>query len=80
MTSAYHPQSNGQDERANQIIKDSLAKLCREQQNDWEAHLRSVFFSINTAQQVTLSYECTSMDLNKIIIGRQFKNVVNFRV
>ncbi|KAK0151788.1 Gypsy retrotransposon integrase-like protein 1 [Merluccius polli] len=40
ITSAYHPQANGQDERTNRNIKEALAKYCEEGQNDWDAHLK----------------------------------------
>ena len=36
-TSAYHPQSNGLDERMNQTFKCKLRKLVNEGMDDWEA-------------------------------------------
>lgn len=35
VTSAYHPQTNGQDERTNQTLKQRLSKLVNEYQNNW---------------------------------------------
>lgn len=52
ITSAYHPQANGQDERTNRNIKTALAKYCGEDQNDWDIHLRGVVAGINTSKQV----------------------------
>uniref|UniRef100_A0A8C2F234 Gypsy retrotransposon integrase-like protein 1 n=1 Tax=Cyprinus carpio TaxID=7962 RepID=A0A8C2F234_CYPCA len=40
VTSAYHPQSNGQDERTNQTIKRASSKYCNDKQNDWDKHLK----------------------------------------
>ena len=37
VTSAYHPQSNGLDERMNQTFKCKLRKLVNEGMDDWEA-------------------------------------------
>ena len=51
VTSAYHPQSNGQDERSNQNIKRHLAKYCNEERNDWDVYLQHAVYSINTSKQ-----------------------------
>ncbi|KAM3610569.1 uncharacterized protein V6R79_005887 [Siganus canaliculatus] len=40
ITSEYHPQSNGQDERTNRTIKEALVKYCGEDQDDWDLHLK----------------------------------------
>uniref|UniRef100_A0A3P9L2K7 Integrase catalytic domain-containing protein n=1 Tax=Oryzias latipes TaxID=8090 RepID=A0A3P9L2K7_ORYLA len=42
ITSAYHPQANGQDERTNRNIKTGLSKYCGEDKNDWDIHLRGI--------------------------------------
>lgn len=52
VTSAYHPQTNGQDERTNQTIKRALSKYCNDMQNDWDKHLKGVVYAINTSKQV----------------------------
>ena len=36
VTSAYHPQSNGQDERTNQTFKCALSKYTNNEMNDWD--------------------------------------------
>lgn len=51
VTSAYHPQSNGQDERTNQNIKRHLAKYCNTEGNDWDRYLQFAVYSINTSRQ-----------------------------
>ncbi|RVE71041.1 hypothetical protein OJAV_G00070140 [Oryzias javanicus] len=51
ITSAYHPQANGQDERTNRNIKTALAKYCGEDKNDWDIHLRGIVAGINTSKQ-----------------------------
>nr|XP_055054586.1 uncharacterized protein LOC129439799 [Misgurnus anguillicaudatus] len=56
VTSAYHPQSNGQDERTNQTIKRVLSKYCNDKQNDWDRHLKGVVYAINTSKQASTKY------------------------
>uniref|UniRef100_A0A8C1R0T5 Gypsy retrotransposon integrase-like protein 1 n=1 Tax=Cyprinus carpio TaxID=7962 RepID=A0A8C1R0T5_CYPCA len=56
VTSAYHPQSNGQDERTNQTIKRALSKYCNDKQNDWDKHLKGVVYAINTSKQASTKY------------------------
>ena len=36
VTSAYHPQSNGQDECTNQTFKRALSKYANNEMNDWD--------------------------------------------
>ncbi|KAL1274360.1 hypothetical protein QQF64_027174 [Cirrhinus molitorella] len=51
VASAYHPQTNGQDERTNQNIKRTLRKYVNDNHNDWDLHLPAVVYGINTAKQ-----------------------------
>ncbi len=51
VTSAYHPQTNGLDERTNQTLKHRLSKLVNEHQNNWDQFLEDVAFSIRTQKQ-----------------------------
>ena len=56
VTSAYHPQTNGLDERTNQTLKDRLGKMVNEHQDDWEDYLEEVAYSIRTATQATTKF------------------------
>ena len=49
IASAYHPQTNGLDERLNQTVTKSLVKYINADQNDWDENLESVFFSYHTS-------------------------------
>ncbi|KAL3977890.1 ubiquitin-conjugating enzyme E2 D [Sarotherodon galilaeus] len=51
VSSAYHPQTNGQDERTNQNIKRALRKYVNQNHDDWDVHLAAVVYGINTAKQ-----------------------------
>ena len=45
ISSAYHPQSNGLDERMNQTLTRALVKFVNENQNDWDVHIKSILFA-----------------------------------
>ena len=51
IASAYHPQTNGQDERTNHTVKNRLVKYCNENQDDWDVHLMSIVSAINMTYQ-----------------------------
>ena len=56
VTSAYHPQTNGLDERTNQTLKARLSKLVNEKQEDWCKFLDDVAYSIRTQKQSTTKF------------------------
>ena len=51
VTSAYHQQSNGLDERLNQTLKAALQKLVNESQDDWDQLIDYVLFAYRTSKQ-----------------------------
>ena len=53
LTTAYHPQANGLDERFNQTLMNSLAKFVQEDRQSWDEHLGEVVYSYNSAFQVS---------------------------
>ncbi|XP_063064092.1 uncharacterized protein LOC134456605 [Engraulis encrasicolus] len=53
VSSAYHPQTNGQDERTNQNIKRALRKYVNDAHDDWDLHLDAVIYGINTTLQAS---------------------------
>lgn len=56
VTSAYHPQSNGLDERMNQTLKAALQKLVNDSQDDWDQLLDNVLFAYRTSRQASTKY------------------------
>ena len=50
ISSAYHPQSNGLDERMNQTLTRALVKFVNENQNDWDVHIKSILFAYRTSK------------------------------
>ena len=57
ITSAYHPQSNGLDERLNQTLKSKLQKLVNEHMDDWDELIDNILFAYRSSRQD--STKCT---------------------
>jgi hypothetical protein len=53
-SSAYHPQTDGQTERVNQIMKDMLRACVLTYGKDWEKSLSYAEFSYNNSYQANL--------------------------
>ena len=70
VTRSYDPQTNGLDERTNQTLKQRLAKLVNENQDDWDEFLEEVAYSMRTQQQST-----TRFTPFKLMFGRDPKCV-----
>lgn len=49
MSTAYHPQTDGQTERVNRVIEEVLRHYVNPRQTDWDEHLAMVEFAINDA-------------------------------
>jgi hypothetical protein len=49
MSTAFHPQTDGQTERANRTLEDMLRAFVNYQQNDWDQYLASAEFAYNNA-------------------------------
>jgi hypothetical protein len=53
-SSAYHPQTNGQTERVNQIIEDMLRACALSDGSTWDKHLPLAEFSYNNSYQESI--------------------------
>ena len=42
MSTAYHPQSDGQTERANRVLEEALRAYVSPLHDDWDEHLASI--------------------------------------
>ncbi|KAL2103786.1 hypothetical protein ACEWY4_000654 [Coilia grayii] len=56
VTAAYHPQTNGLDEKTNDNIKRALRKLVNEQQNNWDIFLDATLFSLRSKIHTTTKH------------------------
>lgn len=66
MSTAFHPQSDGQTERANRVIEEMLRHYVNPHQDDWDTKLAACEVAINSAHQESigtspfyLTYGCT---------------------
>src|SRR5438045_1349771 len=54
MSTAFHPQTDGQTERMNQTVEQYLRIYCNYQQDDWAKQLSLAEFSYNNAQHASI--------------------------
>lgn len=53
MSTAYHPQTDGQTERANRVLEDMLRHYVSGRQDDWDELLPAAEFAVNNAFQAS---------------------------
>ena len=51
---AYHPQTDGQTERVNQVVEDMLRSYCNQQPNLWIKYLPLIEFVYNSSHHQSL--------------------------
>lgn len=56
ISSAYHPQTNGLDERTNQTLVRALIKLTSTQQEQWDLYIDSALYSYRISRQDSSKY------------------------
>ena len=61
LSTAFHPQSDGQTERMNSIVEDMLRHYVRPDQQDWDLYLSLAEFSMNNCYKS--STQCTPFQL-----------------
>ena len=49
LSTAYHPQTDGQTERVNRVLEDMLRKHVASSQDDWDRYLSPAEFAINNS-------------------------------
>lgn len=56
ISSAYHPQTNGLDEKANQTISRTIIKYVNDQQDNWDEYLESILLAYRTSKHASTKY------------------------
>ena len=56
LSTADHPQKDGQTERVNQVLEDMLRAYVSKRQSNWEDYLPILEFAYNSAQHVTTGF------------------------
>ena len=62
MSTAFHPQTDGQSERTIQVLEDMLGACVLDHKGSWEEHLPLVEFAYNNSYQASIQmapYEAT---------------------
>jgi len=54
MSSAFHPQTDGNTERVNRVMEDMLRHYVKSDQTDWDKQLPMVEFAINNSKQESI--------------------------
>jgi len=71
VTTAYHPQSDGQSERTNQIVEIALRHLVNNKKTDWATYLGTVEFTINNS-----AHSSTGVSPMKFLTGLDAPNTL----
>jgi hypothetical protein len=53
MSTAFHPQTDGQSERTNRTLEDMLRAYTNDHQTDWDKHLTAAEFAVNNGTQAS---------------------------
>ena len=56
LSTADHPQTDGQTERVNQVLEDMLRAYVSKRQSSWEDYLPILEFAYNSAKHVTTGF------------------------
>jgi hypothetical protein len=72
-SSTYHPQTDGQIERVNQILKDMLRACMMEYPSSWDKNLSLAEFSYNNRYQESLK-----MAPFEVLYGHRFRTPLNW--
>jgi Chromo (CHRromatin Organisation MOdifier) domain len=70
MSTAYHPQSDGQTERFNRILEEALRSYVSPTQDDWDEHLDMIEFTLNNSVSSVTGQ--TPFALNGLSMPRTF--------
>jgi len=68
ISSAYHPQTNGQREKDNKTLKDALRKVSNENCDDWDLFIDEVLFAHRTSVHAS-----TGLTPHEVLYGRKAK-------
>jgi hypothetical protein len=56
MSTAFHPQTDGQTERANRTLEEMLRAYISFEQNDWDEHLTAAELAVNNSKHASTGY------------------------
>jgi transposase InsO family protein len=56
MSTSRHPQTDGQTERANRVLEDTLRHYVSKHQSDWDKHLTAAQIAVNSSVQASTAF------------------------
>ena len=56
LSTSFHPQTDGQTERANRTLEDMLRAYVNDKHNDWDLHLPTAEFAVNNSIHASTGY------------------------
>ena len=56
MSTAYHPQTDGQTENSNKTLETVLRSVVNFEQSDWDTHLTAAELAVNSSKNATTGY------------------------
>ena len=56
LSTAFHPQTDGQTERVNRVLQDMLRHYASPRRDDWDEHLAAAEFAINNADHASTGF------------------------
>jgi len=65
MSTAYHPQSDGQTERTNRTLEEMLRAYATYHQNQWDEHLAAAEFAYNNSKSASSNFTPFELDNGK---------------
>ena len=68
MSTAFHPQTDGQTERANRVVQDCLRSYVNFHQDNWDEYLAPIEYAINNAKQTSTGYTPFELDLGRRVL------------
>ncbi|GJP70685.1 hypothetical protein CLOP_g1597 [Closterium sp. NIES-67] len=87
MSSAYHPQTDGQTERLNQIVEQLLRAACKDEISKWDLHLPVPEFAYNNATHAAtrqtlffLCYGCHPLTPQKLTTSTTIHNAFHVQL
>lgn len=75
MSTAFHPQTDGQTERMNRFLEEMLRHYVSPTMNDWDVQLVPLEFAVNKSKQ-----DSTNMSPFEIVYGEQLLDPLNMDV
>ena len=65
MSTAFHPQTDGQSERANRTLEDMLRAYCHDRQDTWDTRLSAAEFAYNNSVNESTGYTPFFLDYGR---------------